>query len=151
MAWLSSVPTPATSGHHARLQQPARDQRTRAQRLQDDGVDDMPTPPVLAGAALLDWFWDVGPVAHGGMGPVPIGYADLQAWAAITGTPLQPWQAAVLRRMSRAYVAELRTAEAADAPPPWAAAPTQQQRDAVARRMRDALGQRATTTPKGLQ
>lgn len=142
MAWLSSVPAAAQRTPAAQ-----RDMRTRGERLRDDGADHLPVPPVAAGGQLIEWFFDVGPVAAGGMGPVPLAYTDLQAWAQITGAPLEPWQATTLRRMSRAYVAELRTAEDPAAVPPWTAPPTQQDRDAVARHLRDALGTRAT--PKG--
>ncbi len=126
--------------------QPPPDTRSRAERLRDDGIDPVPMPPITAGMHLLEWFLDVGPVAPGAMGPVPIGYTDLQAWAQLSGTPLQPWQAATLRRMSRAYAAELRAAEAHDAPPPWASSPTQQQRDIVQQRLQQAMAGRSTNS-----
>lgn len=56
---------------------------------------------------LFDWLMDVGPVLSGGMGPAPVGYEQIDAWARIAGTSPTPTECGMLRRLSRAYCAQL--------------------------------------------
>lgn len=76
----------------------------------------MPEPGPAA--YLLEFLWDFGPAEHNGMGAVPVGYAQLQAWQQAMGLRLSPWESATLRHLSCAYCAELATAS-----DPYAAAP----------------------------
>lgn len=50
------------------------------------------------------------------MGEAPIGYRDLQAWQAVSGVDLMPWEATLLRRLSGHYIAAMHKAAAFDAP-----------------------------------
>lgn len=62
-------------------------------------------PPVSQHAAhILGWWLDVGPAMSGGMGDVEISYGEIVAWSKATGTPVEPWQAQLLRRLSGAYI-----------------------------------------------
>lgn len=136
MAWLNSVPRERHSGH-------AADERTRGQRMRaDDGLQRAPLPPIEAGAYLHGYLFDAGPTGHGAAGPVPLGYADIEAWARLTATPLAPWEAQTLRELSRAYVAELRAGEDPASAPPWVM-PEPQDRGAIGARVADALRARA--------
>ncbi|WP_312593993.1 hypothetical protein [Comamonas terrigena] len=87
-----------------------------------------------------------------GMGPLPLGYEQLQAWQRQMGVELTPWEARTVQRLSRAYCGEL--AAAAD---PRAAAPgsadespeqAEERRDLVACRLGDSLRMLRDTRPK---
>lgn len=60
---------------------------------------------------LVNWLMEVGPVGSGGMGPVPIGWADIQTWQTLTAVDLDPWEARTLVRLSRDFVAEMERAK----------------------------------------
>lgn len=60
---------------------------------------EMPAPL----AYLLDWFNEVGPCLSSGMGPVPLTFAEIGAWAALRGIALAPWEAQGLRVLSEAF------------------------------------------------
>lgn len=58
------------------------------------------------GAHLWEWFWELNAArAQGFSGPNPIGYQDIQAWAALTGTTPHPWETRALKAMDRAFLA----------------------------------------------
>ncbi len=96
-------------------------------------------PPVDAAAYLLEYFWEIGPVLAGGMGPVVLTHAEILAWCTLSGQWLQPWETRALRSLSRDYIAQLRLAEKVDCPAPWQPQDYVPDRSAVARSMRDAL------------
>lgn len=49
---------------------------------------------------------EVGISAPGSMGLVPITFGDVVSWAKATDTPVSPWEARIMVKASRAYVAE---------------------------------------------
>ncbi len=53
------------------------------------------------------------------MGAGPVSWSQIDAWQRLTGVPIAPWEARLLRRLSLAYLAEGRQAEAETCPPPW--------------------------------
>lgn len=67
---------------------------------------------------ITDWLFEIGPVAAGAMGPVPIGWQDMAAWERLTGNELDPWEARTIRRLSQAYVAQAYEAENLNCPEP---------------------------------
>lgn len=57
------------------------------------------------GDVLWQWFWELSSArASSGYGPQPVGWADMAAWARLTGIDLAPWQALALRRMDETYL-----------------------------------------------
>lgn len=90
---------------------------SRAKKIIDAGGS-LPLPDVCAGH-LRDALFDVGPVKAGGMGPAPLDSTDLLAWQAERGIELQPWEAQLLRRLSRDYLAESQRAEDPNRLAPW--------------------------------
>lgn len=80
------------------------------------------------------------------MGAVPVGWGEMAQWVRLTGTPLQPWHARALRAASGAYVSQLHESGDADAPPPWGAPVAEDDRDRVARQVRQAFGARARSS-----
>ena len=96
----------------------------------------MPDPGPAA--YLLGIFRDVGPVRSEGMGPFPLGYADLLAWQQCMGVQLSPWEVGVLRDLSRAYCNELVASADPQVAAPGSGAETQKQ--AATRRERVSKG-----------
>lgn len=66
--------------------------------------------PETDAPALEDYFIGAGLVYT---------YAELQAWAELTGTPLTPWEAETLRKMTGAYSSQLAQSRPRDTPPPY--------------------------------
>ena len=117
LAWLNAVPQTATTpGRRAAPPNAV----SRLKHMQAQGA--APSMPPLRAELLpmLAHLQDVGPVLAGGMGPAPITYGELQAWQVTTGIDLIPWQATMLRRLSREFVAETSAAAEAARPAPWA-------------------------------
>ncbi len=111
--------------------------------MQGRGITPAMPPPGPA-AYLLEYFWDIGPSASGGMGPTPLTWAEIQAWQHVTGTPLRPWEARTLRRLSHEYINTLQASADPAAPAPYAPInPDQQQRAQVARTVGSIFGSRA--------
>ena len=107
---------------------------SRLQQLREDGID--PDLPPLRAAHIVDWLMQIGPVEAAGMGQAPISWQSIQGWQQLTGIPLEPGQAKLLRRLSTDYLVENRAAEDPDRPPPWTAKPTEDRRNAVSRKLR---------------
>lgn len=76
---------------------------TRKQKLAAEGVE-LQYPQLWDEAYILDILFDAGPVQPLGMGSAPLGYAEIQAWQCAHGVQLTPWEAGMLRRLSRAYL-----------------------------------------------
>lgn len=115
LAWLSATLKPSNPSKKPRRseEQPL----TRRQKLAEEGrTHDV--PDAGPAAYLLEYLWDFGPAEHNGMGLVPIGYSQINAWQQVTGLQLSPWESATLRQLSCSYCAELATAT-----DPMAAAP----------------------------
>lgn len=56
---------------------------------------------------VWNWFWELHQGrGHTGFGPLPLGFADMAAWAAISGIELSPWLASALRSMDLAWLDE---------------------------------------------
>lgn len=96
-------------------------------------------PPLVVCAHLAAHLFDVGPVLHGGTGPTPLTYQEIAAWQSRTATPLTPWEAATLHRLSHAYLGELQQAEKPGRPAPWHPETQDLNRSGVARSMRNAI------------
>jgi len=80
---------------------------------------------------LIEWLYDIGPMSYSGMGVVPIGWQDIQAWQSVTGLVLQPYEAEAIKTLSLAYVDQLERSKDANCPCPWID-PTDINRSAVA-------------------
>ena len=89
---------------------------------------------------LVDWLFEIGPSVPAGMSMAAIGWRDLDAWQALSGVALLPWEAKLLRQLSAAWVAESERACKPDCPAPWTPrADTTANRTAVARDLRNAF------------
>lgn len=98
--------------------------------------------PDLGSGARHLWqqLQDAGLTGHGGMGRVPLSWADLRAWQLGTGQRLPPWQLRALRQASAAWQGEHLRAANPDAPAPWSVALCDEQRSAVRNKVRAVFG-----------
>jgi hypothetical protein len=85
--------------------------------LRDQYLPDL--PPLACGEYLVGYLMDVGPTGSGAMGPTPLTYHEIAAWQTVTGTPLQPFEAQWLRRLSSEWIGEQQKSSGDFAPPPW--------------------------------
>jgi hypothetical protein len=104
---------------HAVPKPPPKKERegSRLQKLKAGGRH--PKLPEVSCAYLLDILMDVGPAGSNGMGATPISEMELLAWQINRSHRLQPWEAKIIRRLSKAWVGESYAAEDANRPAPW--------------------------------
>lgn len=116
MAWLHAKPKPDPRSRRA---QTVKDQPllSRAEKMRKEGVSlAMPPNPL---PHMLSRLIDIGLSEPAGMGAAPISWVTIDAWQRATGVDLEPWEARLLRTLSREYVAEGQRAEDEACPPPW--------------------------------
>lgn len=100
-------------------------------------ADDL-APPIPPNPApwLTDWLFDLGPAVPAGMGAGAVGWLEIGAWADLCGIDLMPWEARLLRRLSRDFVDQAHRAEKIDCPAPWSTpAMDAESRAAVSRKL----------------
>lgn len=68
---------------------------------------------------IIAYWFDLGKIQSGGMGPVPLSAAEIAAWEGLSGITLAPWEFRALRRMSEAYLQQLHESEKPECPPPY--------------------------------
>lgn len=64
-------------------------------------------PDVDNGGYLLKCFMEVGPAMRGDSGAMPVSFQEINAWSQATSTPLTPWEANTIRKLSDDYVVQL--------------------------------------------
>jgi len=81
---------------------------------------------------VIEWLGQLGFTEAGAAGAVALSWREIAEWKRLTGVPLAPWEAKLLRNLSSAYLAESRKAEDEACPPPWGYDPLEELRfDAV--------------------
>lgn len=93
-----------------------------------DRGQDLPLPSCPA-PHLIEYLFEIGPTIPAGMGMSQIEWRDIDAWCERTGVDLPPWQARLLRLLSRDYLVMLREAE-----DPMCPAPMSHEADVLAKR-----------------
>lgn len=103
-------------------------------------ADDLEYPPCDA-SYLLGYFFDVGPVEQSGMGPLPLSHQEIEAWQRNTGIELTSWEAAMIHKLSREYLAMSHDAVSPMCPPPWTSGEVEEAKREVdvAKRVKEAL------------
>ena len=108
MAWLNATPQDKAG----------KVQKTRISVVLDSGVT--PSYPPISGCDyLISYLFEVGPTMAGSMGNAPLSHSEIRAWQDNTDTDLTPWEARLLRRLSREYMGASSEAESPSCPPPW--------------------------------
>lgn len=76
--------------------------------------------PKLDGADyLISYLAEVGPAITNGMALSAIGYSEIYHYASITRTQLTPWDAHMLRHLSRVYVSQHHAAKSPSSQSPY--------------------------------
>jgi hypothetical protein len=69
---------------------------------------------------MVTQLFEAGPLeVVAGAGRAALSWREIEAWAERTKSELRPWDARLLRRLSKAYLAEIEDGQDEDAPPPW--------------------------------
>lgn len=112
LAWLMAVPKVEKQAVAAKVEPVSR-----LRQLEADGqTPDMPPNPA---PHLVEYLLEVGPMVPAGMGSSAIGWRDISAWRQEVGIYLAPWEARMLRQLSRDYVGEYLEAGNIDRAPPY--------------------------------
>jgi hypothetical protein len=123
MGWLSATPrAPANTT----LENAPKE--SRGEVMKRAGIT--PAMPEISASWFIDWLTDLGFVENTGMGSAPIGWITLRAWQDLTGTPLQPWEARLIRKLSSLFISARSEGEDPLAQPPFYAAPVIDQEQA---------------------
>lgn len=75
-------------------------------------------PQIEAGSYLLAAFVELGCATPTGFGLAPLAFAEIRAFGELTGDIVEGWEAILVRRMSLAYIAEMKRGEGPLAKPP---------------------------------
>ncbi len=137
MAWLHATPKPDARSRRGK-EKPAVSRLSRIDDLKRKKINP-PMPPNPA-PHITDWLIEMGLTEAAGMGAVPISSRELAAWQDNTCVRLQPWEARLIRELSKAYLAEGRVAESENCPPPWRAPVTQRELEIEEAQLRAVLG-----------
>lgn len=92
---------------------------SRAKRMGID-IDAAEMPETIGGEWLIEDLFAAGGVASDAMGVRGLAWGELEAWARMTRTSLEPWEADALYRLSAAYAAALDASKDPDQKPYWA-------------------------------
>lgn len=136
LGWLHSVPQPPAGSERAKRAAPNK--MSRIDRMKADNVTpQMPPNPM---PHFVEWFFEIGIVDAGGMGPVPLSWRTILDWQDAVGIELSPWEAKLMRDLSVAYVTEKTRGENETCPAPWRGKVTQQEVDAELKALIAVLG-----------
>ena len=88
-----------------RLSKPDKNGTPLRAHLQTAGIDE-PNPHDFPDALtyLWGWFLELASGRTGGMGPNPITWEGIAAWASLTGTTPAPWEIRAIRALDTAYL-----------------------------------------------
>ena len=112
MGWLAATPRPYPG---ARPENAPK--MSRAEQFERSGT--APAMPPLSTPWFIERLTEIGIVEPSGMGQGPISWTTLRAWQQLTGTPLAPWEARLLRALSAAFLAARNEGEDPLAQPPF--------------------------------
>lgn len=116
MAWLNAVPKPDPDS--ARGKNPAT--HSKLSRLEEAKRRKItPKWPPNPAPHIIDRLIEMGLTEAAGMSAVPLTWREIVAWQEGTWVRLPPWEARLMRTLSKAYLAESRLAESENHPAPW--------------------------------
>lgn len=131
IAWLNTAPEPPKRKGAKPEKQPTRLHRMKADKL-TPSLPDNPAP------YITDWLMEIGPLASTGMGPAPLGWAEIRAWQDSVGIELDPWEARTIRQLSKEFLTTMHEAKDPTFPAPFQSAQDiERNRGAVDRQLRN--------------
>jgi len=137
MAWLNAVPKPDPDS--ARGKNPAA--QTKLTRLEDLKRQKItPRMPPNPAPHIIDRLIEMGITEAAGMGAAPLSWREIVAWQEGTWVRLPPWEARLIRTLSKAYLTESRLAESENHPAPWHSGPEQRVIETEQARLEAVLG-----------
>lgn len=74
-----------------------------------------PDMPQCSAPHIIQWFFEVGPAT----GEYPVTFSEIRDWSFCTGITLQPWDARMIRTLSKQYLNECSRARDEKCLPPW--------------------------------
>ncbi len=77
-----------------------------------------PEHPEVTLEHILQYCFEIGPVANTGMGPSSITNTEILSWSTLTGIDLSPWEARTIRIMSAEFCNYLERSKSTDEPNP---------------------------------
>lgn len=137
MAWLHATPKPDERSRRGKAESDAP-RHSRIDALKRKKID--PQMPPNPAPHIITWLIEIGLSEAAGMGAAPLSSREIAAWQDNTCIRLEPWVARLLRKLSAAYLAEGRRAEAETCPPPWRAPVTQRELEVAEAELRNVLG-----------
>lgn len=114
-------------------------QKARRESIEESGGQ-LSMPPLEWGDYLVEYLFEVGPTLPTGMGAAPLTPPVIESAQRLLGIEFRPWEARLLLRLSREYLAESLKATEQNCPPPWFDSGAQDvDRIATARRLEQAM------------
>jgi hypothetical protein len=82
-----------------------------------------PRMPPNPAPHIIDRLLEMGITEAVGIGAGALSWREIVAWQEGTWVRLAPWEARLIRTLSKAYLAESRSAESENCPAPWHSGP----------------------------
>lgn len=139
MAWLQATPKPdpRTKRGKAADDEAAPRLSRIAQFKADKIVPGMPPNPA---PHITDRLIEIGLTGTGAMTAVPLSWGEIDAWCNRTSIDLEPWEARLISRLSKAYVNQLHASEDEHCPPPFQWKVTAREREVAEEKLMAVLG-----------
>ena len=95
--------------------------------MKKDGIESkMPSNPA---PHIINRLTEIGLTEANGMGASPLSWREIEAWQRSTRVRVAPWEARLIRHLSREYLAEAHRAESENCPAPWHSEVTPRERE----------------------
>lgn len=106
--------------------------------MKKDGIE--PKLPPNPAPHIIHRLTEIGLTEANGMGASPLSWREIEAWQRSTNVCLDPWEARLIRQLSREYLSEAHRAESENCPPPWRTEVTQRELEVEEEQLRMVLG-----------
>lgn len=106
--------------------------------MKKDGIE--PKMPSNPAPHIINRLTEIGLTEANGMGASPLSWREIEAWQRSTRVRLAPWEARLIRHLSREYLAETHRAESENCPAPYRTEVTRREREVEEEQLRMVLG-----------
>ena len=108
-----------------------------------------PRLPDVSAPHIANYLFDIGATEPAGMGETVVSSSEIIAWQTGMGIELNPFEFRSIRVLSGEFLAQKNISGKPDCPAPYAGTSEEQQRDAVAKKVREMFRARMTTQQRG--